>query len=82
MLNIRNYITTPGISFVNGVLIIPGVLYDELCDRFPETYDGEIISWKHVDEWIHNTFGTDKFVLSVVDEDHTYNWNEETQQYE
>ena len=82
MLNLINYITTPGISLINGVLIIPEVLYDELCDRFPETYNGEIASWKHVDGWIHNTFGTDKVILSVADEEDTYTWNEETQQYE
>ena len=82
MINLCNYITTPGISFANGVLIIPGVLYDKLCDRFPETDDDEIVSWKHVDGWIHNTFGADKCILSVADEDGTYTWNEKTQQYE
>ena len=87
MLNIQNYIMSLDYGFTynkdNGMLIIPGVSYNALCDRFPFKWETKIMrsNFVDVDSFIHKITGADKFTFDNCG-DTVWIWNEKKHEYE
>ena len=83
MINLTNYVIFAGGMIYKGTIIMPDKYYEHLNELLPTK---EVLSWTHVDGWLHDVTGLDKFYftsdLQKNELGKLYNWNKQTGQYE